>query len=181
MNKALVMYFSKYGTTKEYAKWIAEELDGDLVSIKDIQQNRLENYGIIILGSGLYAGEVKGIDIIVRNFEKLKDKKIIIFTCGLADYSKEENMHNIYTRINKIIPDNIIKKIKIFYLRGGINYKELSIKHKIMMNMLKIMIERKSKDKLNEETKDFIGTFGKEINFMSKENVSEIIEYCKNG
>jgi len=179
MAKILVMFFSKYGTTKKYAEWIAEELNGDILDVKNIKQNILVNYDTIILGSGLYAGRIVGLNIIKNNYEKIKNKKIVIFTCGLADYSKTENINAIKERIVNILSEKITENIKIFYLRGGINYKKLNLTHKIMMWMLKKMIMKKESAQLNEENKEFIETFGKTVDFTNKDNINEIIKYCK--
>jgi menaquinone-dependent protoporphyrinogen IX oxidase len=179
MAKVLVMYFSKYGSTKKYAEWIASELNGDVYNIKSIKQDILENYDTIILGSGLYAGKIEGINIIINNYETLKDKKLIIFTCGLADYNKTENINSINKRLEKIIPVNIRENIKIYYLRGGMNYKKLNLKHKIMMDFLKKMIQKKGAEKLNEENKEFLESYGKIIDFTNKNSIKEIVEYCK--
>lgn len=177
MAKVLVMYFSKYGSTKKYAEWIASELNGDVYNIKNIKQDILENYDTIILGSGLYAGKIEGINIIINNYETLKDKKLIIFTCGLADYNKTENINSINKRLEKIIPVNIRENIKIYYLRGGMNYKKLNLKHKIMMDFLKKMIQKKGTEKLNEENKEFLESYGKTIDFTNKNSIKEIVEY----
>ena len=179
MAKTLIIYSSPYGTTKEYAKWIAEALNGDIYSINNFDQNVLNIYDTIILGSGLYAGKIKGIEIILKNYEILKNKKLIIFTCGLADYSKIEHINAIYNRLKNELSEKIIENIKIFYLRGGINYKKLTLKHKIMMWAMKKMILKKGIEKLNEEDKEFIETYGKEVNFMDKNNIKELLEYCK--
>jgi menaquinone-dependent protoporphyrinogen IX oxidase len=179
MAKVLIMYYSKYGTAKKYAKWIAEELNGDIFDIKNIKQNILVNYDTIILGSGLYAGNINGISILLENYEMLKEKKIIVFTCGLADCNKIETINTINKRFEKAIPENNRKNIKLFCLRGSINYKKLNLKHKIMMWLLKKMIMKKGLNKLNEEAKDFIETYGKTIDFTDKNNIKEIINYCK--
>jgi menaquinone-dependent protoporphyrinogen IX oxidase len=179
MAKVLIMYYSKYGTTKKYAEWIATELNGDIFDIKNVKQNILVNYETIILGSGLYAGNIKGINILLKNYETLKEKKLIIFTCGLADYNKIENINTINKRLEKIIPENIKNGIKIFYLRGGINYKKLNFKHKMMMGLLRKMIMRKGPDKMDEESKDFLETYGQTVDFMNKDSIVKIIKYCK--
>jgi menaquinone-dependent protoporphyrinogen IX oxidase len=179
MEKVLVMYFSKYGSTKKYAEWIASELNGDVYDVKNTEQNILKNYDTIILGSGLYAGKIEGINIIINNYETIKDKKLIIFTCGLADYSKTENINSINKRLEKIIPINIRENIKIYYLRGGMNYKRLNLKHKIMMGLLKKMIQKKGSEKSNEENEEFLETYGKTIDFTNINNIKEIVDYCK--
>jgi menaquinone-dependent protoporphyrinogen IX oxidase len=177
MAKTLVMYFSKYGTTKKYAEWIASELNGDVYDIKNIKHNILGNYDTIILGTALYAGQLKGLEIIINNYENIKNKKIVIFTCGLADYSKSENINAIRKRIAFILSEKIMENIKIYYLRGDIDYKKLNLMHKIMMWMLKKMIMKK--EEINEEGKDFLETYGRKTNFMNKDNINEIINYCK--
>ena len=73
MAKIVVMYYSKYGSTKRYAEWIASEINGDIYSIKKVNQNILENYDIIILGSGLYAGKIEGINIFINNYGIIKN------------------------------------------------------------------------------------------------------------
>ena len=179
MAKTLVLYFSKYGTTKEYAEWIAEELNGDIYSINNFNNDILNNYDIIILGSALYAGKIIGKDIFIKNYEILKNKKLVLFTCGLADYDKTENINSVYNRLKKEFPEKIIENIKIFYLRGGINYKELTLKHRIMMWMMKKMILRNGIEKLSEEDKKFIETYGKRVDCMNKNNIKKLLEYCK--
>jgi hypothetical protein len=70
----------------------------------------------------LYAENIKGISILLKNYERLKEKKLIIFTCGLADYNKIKNINTINKRLKKNIPENVKNGIKIFYLQDGVNY-----------------------------------------------------------
>jgi len=181
MDKTLVIYFSKYGTTKRYAEWIAEELKGNIFEIKNGKNIDFNEYNIIVLGSGLYAGNIKGINLLENSFNKIKDKKIVLFTCGLEDYNKIENINNVNKRLFKVIPKELLDRIKIFYLQGGINNKQLNLKHKIMMAMLKYMTMKKGIDKMNEEDKEFLETYGQKIDFTDSKNIKEIIGYCKNN
>jgi hypothetical protein len=102
-----------------------------------------------------------------------------LFTCGLADYNILLNRNNINKRLGKIIPEEIKSNIKIFNLQGGINYKKLNLKHKIMMGILKSIIVKKGIENLSGEDKEFIETYGKTLDFTKKENIKEIIGYCK--
>lgn len=60
MNKTAVVFKSKYGSTKKYAQWIAEELSCDIFERKNVKSDDLEAYDTVIYGGGLYAGGVKG-------------------------------------------------------------------------------------------------------------------------
>jgi len=181
MPQAIVLYFSKYGSTKKYAGWIAEELKGDICDIKDARPNQLHEYDTIVLGSALYAGRIKGLHLLVDNYEKIKDKKIIVFTCGVADYRKAENCDSIYKRLEEAIPKNILDSIKVFYLRGSIDYKKLSFIYKIMMGMVRNMVLKKGAGNLNEENKEFLETFGKTVDFTDRNSIKGIVDYCKNN
>jgi menaquinone-dependent protoporphyrinogen IX oxidase len=179
MAKTMVMYYSKYGSTKKYAEWIASALDGDIYDIKNVKEGIWGNYNTIILGSGLYAGKIEGINLIKNNYETLKNKKLVLFTCGLADYSKAENVNTINKRLEKELPVNIRDNLKIYYLRGDINYKELTLKHKAMMWMLMKMIKNKGTNDLNEENKEFLETYGQKVDFMDKDSIKELVNHCK--
>lgn len=74
MNKIAVVYASKYGSTKQYAQWIAEELSADLFESNKIPINELKEFDTIIYGGGLYAGTIKGINLIIKNLELIKNK-----------------------------------------------------------------------------------------------------------
>ncbi|MPM49862.1 hypothetical protein SDC9_96595 [bioreactor metagenome] len=57
------------------------------------------------------------------------------------------------------------------------DYSKLSLKHSMMMKMLKAMILKKDKSELSEEDKQIIDTYGTVIDFTDKETIKPIIEY----
>lgn len=179
MNKIAVVYASKYGSTKQYAQWIAEELSADLFESDKIPINELKEFDTIIYGGRLYAGTIKGINLIIKNFELIKNKNLIIFTCGLADPTHEENLKALNNNFKKIFKEDMITKIKFFHFRGNINYKKLTFTHKIMMSLLKFSINKKDPQTLTEENKEFLKTYGKEVVFANKLTIAPLIEFIK--
>lgn len=180
MSKIAVIYESKYGTTKKYAQWISTSLSSEIYEKSSIKSSNLKEYDTIIYGGGMYAGGISGISIITKNFDIIKDKNIIVFTCGLADPKEESNLVSIKKGIEKVFTKDMIDKIKFFHLRGGIDYKKLSFMHKSMMKMLKKMVSKKSENELREEDKQFLDTYGKVVDFTNKETITPIISYVKN-
>ena len=81
---AIVVYKTKYGSTKTYAEWIAEELSSEAVDVKDTDIQKLSEYDAIIYGGGLYAEVINGVSIITKNLDKLKNKKIAVYTTGIT-------------------------------------------------------------------------------------------------
>lgn len=181
MSNIVVIYQSIYGNTKRYAEWISKELNADLFEKTQINEETLENYEVIIYGGGLYAGGIKGISIILKNFERIKDKKIIVFTCGLADPKDETNVKGIWKGIDKTFTTEQKEKISFFHLRGGIVYKKLSFVHKSMMAMLKRQLMKKDFDTLTDEDKQMLETYGKEVDFKDKATIMPIVEFVKNN
>ena len=170
--KIAVIYKSKYGTTKQYASWIAEEMNVELFEISHIKPKKLQLYDIIIYGGGLYAGGISGINLI----KKYSYKKLVIFTVGLADPTVTD-----YSKVlNKNLSSEQQNNAKIFHLHGGINYKKLGIIHRVMMLIMKKMIlKQKSRNELSDEDKKFLATYGCQIDCSKKESIRPIIDYVK--
>ncbi|KEI78484.1 flavodoxin [Clostridium botulinum A2 117] len=177
-NKIAIIYKSKYGSSKKYAQWIAEEVKGDLFNSSNITEEKLKEYDIIVYGGGLYASGISGISLITKNLDILKDKKIIVYTVGLASTDKKEIFIPI---IEKNFPKSQREEIKFFHLRGGIDYKKLSLVHKSMMAMLKRVTAKKPEDKLTDEEKEFLGTYGDKVDFTDKSTIIPLVNYINNS
>ncbi|WP_102399004.1 flavodoxin domain-containing protein [Haloimpatiens massiliensis] len=173
-NKIVVIYKSKYGSSKKYAQWIAEEVKGDLFDASEIKVEMLKEYDTIVYGGGLYASGISGISLITKNFDIIKDKKIIVYTVGLASTDKKEVFAPI---IEKNFPKEIIDNIKFFHFRGGIDYKKLSLVHKAMMAMLKKVVSKKPEDKLTDDDKELLATYGDKVDFTDRSAIVTLVNY----
>jgi len=71
MNKTAVIYKSKYGSTKEYANWIAEELGGKLFDVSEITAQKLEDYNTVIFGGRIHAGSIQGLSGIKKIYNEI--------------------------------------------------------------------------------------------------------------
>lgn len=175
MKKTIVLYKSKYGSTEKYAKWIADDLKADLYDSANIKLKDLMSYDTIVYGGGLYASGINGISLIKRNFDMLKNKNIIVFTVGLSPTDSNE----LKSIIDKNFKEDMKKYIKFFHLRGGIDYKNLSFIHKIMMNMLKKIVMKKKKEDMTEDEKAFLEIFGDKVDFTDKKTIKPLVDYVK--
>ena len=105
-NDIIVLYKSEYGFSKQYAEWIAEELKCNCLEISAFDFNK--DYKTIIFGGGLYAGKINGIKTLIKNYNKIKDKKLIVFTVGVADVNDAENVKNIVSSAKKQMPKEML-------------------------------------------------------------------------
>ena len=175
--KYIVTYSSKYGSTQKYAQWIGEALSCEVKEIKSISSGMLQNYDVVIHGGGLYAGGVGGMKKLVKLYPKISDKKLILFTCGLADPTSEKNVMHIENSIANAVPKNMSEHMKQFHFRGGIDYGKLSPVHRMMMGMLCQTMKKKGYDNLSDEDRLMLDTYGKQIDFTDQSTIKPLVDY----
>ena len=177
--RILVTYASKYGTTKRYAQWIAEDLACDLRDSREVNAELLKSYDILIHGGGLYAGGLSGIQTIVKNYDAISNKRIILFSCGLADPEDPENVAHIEAGLEKVLTPEMREKIRQFHLRGGIDYSRLGLTHKAMMAMLRTVMLKKGYDNLRSEDQMMLDTYGGTVDFTNRESLAPLLRYVR--
>lgn len=169
---AIVIYKSKYGSTRDYAKWIADELECEAVESKLVNADNLEKYDTIIYGGGLYASVINGVSLITKNFEKIKSKNIIVFTTALAPLSCTDYYHSV---TNKNFNSEQQEHIKIFNLLGKMIMEELTFAHRNAINMLKKFLE--SKSSLTGDQQILLELCGKSSDLTDRTAIVPLVEY----
>lgn len=174
--KIAVIYKSKYGSTKCYAAWLAEELNADLFSITEFDQAKLEEYSTVLFGSSVHIGKIKGIDFIKNNWAVLSKKKVGVFaTTGAAKVEPQQMQV-----IDASLPAEISQKIKYFPLPGAYDYNKLDFTDKLLMNMGPINTMRfKVWFKGDKNAKKQLEEFCSTQDWTSKELINPIVEYAK--
>lgn len=170
--RSVVIYKSKTGFSKKYAQWIAEELSADIFEVSKCTIANIKAYDVVVYGGSLHAVGINGINFITKNFDQLKDKKIIIFATG-ASPARENVLNEVTNRNFTLKQQNCIK---LFYLRGGFDYNKLGFVDKILMTLLKLKI--KSKKELTSDEKGMLTAYDKPMDFTKKENIKELISYA---
>ncbi len=170
--KSLIVYGSQYGTTKRYAEKFSEMTGVPEVSYEDVKD--LKEYELIVHFGGLYAGGVKGLKNTVKALGK--NSKLVIVTVGLADVQDKENTDNIKKSIKQQVPADILERTEIFHLRGGIDYKKLSFKHRAMMTLVYNRAKNLPEDKKNAEVRAMIETFNSKVDFVDYNSLNQIMK-----
>ena len=173
MNK-IIIYGSNYGTTQQYAEELSQRTGIRAVRYDLIKD--LTSFETIIYLGGLYAGGVKGLKNTVKLIANNNHSKIIIVTVGLADTTNEENIENIKKSIKMQVPIEIYDRARIFHLRGGIDYRRLSLKHKTMMTLLYQKVKKLPEEKQTPEVRAMIETFNQKVDFIDFNNLNKIID-----
>ncbi|MFA7637023.1 MAG: flavodoxin domain-containing protein [Monoglobales bacterium] len=171
----IVIYKSKYGSTKCYAEWIAEELSCEAVDAKKVKADDLLKYDTIIYGGGLYAEMIAGITLITKNFEKIKDKNIIVFSTGITPLSYTEYYNDLM--LNKNFRPYMLEKIKVFNFMGKMIVDELSPVHKLAIKSLqKLMAKKENPTEMEKLLVDLCDADG---DFTDRTAIKDLVEYVK--
>ena len=172
----IVIYKTKYGATKTYADWIADELSCKSVNAKSITVNDLLEYDTIIYGGGLYAEIINGVSLITKNLEKLKDKKIIVFTTGITPIDCRDYYDKLV--IEKNFKPEMIGKIKIYNFLGKMLLNELSLVHRTALKTLKKIMSGKENPSYMEKLLIELCDVDKDL--CDKSSITDLINYAKN-
>jgi len=91
----LIIYASKNGSTEKAAKLLYNKIEGEksIINIRVEEHPNLENYGTVILGGSIYAGNIqKEIqNFVEKNLDLLLTKKIGLFLCcGMEENYKKQ-------------------------------------------------------------------------------------------
>lgn len=171
----IVIYKTKYGGTKKYAEWISEELNCDIVDAKKITIDDILKYDTIIYGGGLYAEIINGVHMLTKNMDKLKDKKIAVFTTGLTPPDCREYYDKMV--IEKNFKEGLPQNVKVFNYLGRMVVEELSLVHRTALKTLKKIMQ--GKENPTDMEKLLIELCDADGDFCDKEAIGELLDYVR--
>jgi len=171
----IVIYKSKYGSTKNYAEWIAEELSCRAVDAKDIKIDDLMQYDTIIYGGGLYAEIIAGVSLITKNIDKLRNKKLIVFSTGITPLDCREYYDGLVAPKN--FKGDCLKQIKVYNFMGKMILSELSVVHRTAIKTLKkIMSDKQNPSEMEKLLIDLCDADG---DFSDRNAIKDLVEYAR--
>ncbi len=174
--KTAVLYKSRYGYTRLYAEWLAQELGADLLNAATTKPKALDPYDVLALGGGVYAGKIAGVELFAKNAKRLRGKKLALFVVGLRDPELEETQDATRQSLRRQLPGELLPQVRSFCLPGGLDEKRLSFGHRMMMGMLKKSLQKKPEE---EQTAIDKAILAGQANYLNRAALAGIVQYCK--
>lgn len=171
MSKTVVLYRTKYGTTEKYARWIAQDTGADVFDARRVRIQSLMDYDTIVYCGGLYAGGILGFSRIKKNDQKLADKKLLVAAVGATTKSDEARKEVM----DKNLTASMKGRVPLFLLRGGLDYKNMNVKDRLLMFLLYTSIKSKDPDTLDNDSKGILATYGKTVDFTNRAAIEPIV------
>jgi menaquinone-dependent protoporphyrinogen oxidase len=146
--KTLIVYASKYGTTRKCAEKLAKQLQNqvDLWDLKTGMPIDLSEYYRIVIGGPIYAGKIRKRvrDFVSQHQAYLLQKELGLFICCL-DESEVANQ-----QYNSAYPEELRKHAKASGLFGGeVIMEQMNFLERSIMKM--IAKDKVNVSKINEE------------------------------
>ena len=134
----IVIYRSKYGAARKYAEWISERTGFVLKDIVDVRQKDILAADNVVVGFGVYAATLPGINFLSRNSRDLVGKRVFIYACGASPYDERavEELHD------KVFVGPL-EPLPLFYMRGAFDINSMSFMDRQMCRMLIGAVRRK--------------------------------------
>jgi menaquinone-dependent protoporphyrinogen IX oxidase len=130
--KGIVLYKSKYGATRQYARWIGDELNLPVLETDAVQPAKLASCDTVVLGSSVYIGKLLIRRWLKVNAHALAGKTIILFVvCGTPAHKRAE----LERTIRASLPLELLESSRVFFLPGKLVVKDLSWMDRFMLKM----------------------------------------------
>lgn len=142
----LILYESKYQSTKQYCKWLAEEIpNSKVLPTSQASEEILKQFDIIVVGSCTYGTKIAGVRFLIKNWNLLSNKKIYLFAVGMIPVDHEDSKKSF-----ELIPDTVRNNLVGYTkLLGRLDTNKLHFVEKII---LKIAGQYKDENKMDKNS-----------------------------
>lgn len=173
-NKIALIYKSKTGFTKNYAKIIADNIDCKTIEFTKANPMLISDFKTVVFGTRAHAGMIDSYKKMKNIFDKSNAENLIVFVTGAMPNSAKETI-NTFWKNN--LSEEEINTIPHFYMQGGLCYEKMGILDKLMMKAASYMIKNK-KDKVEEDI-EFERAISASYDISSAEYAEPLIAFLK--
>lgn len=152
----IVVYGSRYGHAKRYAEEFAKLTGVRAVPCKEVK--RIEESAVYF--GAVYAGNIKGLASAARRTDAAKAEFFAVVAVGLTDSADAATQNALQRAALAAFPAPLQKKLKMFYLRGGIDYAKLSAPHRFLMKLMYAAEKKTPPEKRSAQAAAIVETYG---------------------
>lgn len=174
MSKGIILYQSKYGATKKYAKWLVEKTGYDCVETKCVKGVELQKYDVIVLGGGVYASGIAGLHFLKKNINSVLDKKVAVFAVGASPYDEKAIM-----QIREIHFKDELNEVPLFYCRGAWDEERMSFRDRTLCKMLQKAVAKQNPEEYEPWQKALMCAVGQKCDWTDKKYLEPMLKFIE--
>jgi len=129
-----IVYYSTYGSTRQYAEWIAERTGFRLIDqrTEEVPWDELDT---VVIGSPALKMEPFLKSWIIERWPRLESKRVILYTTSGAPPTTPA----LHDGFNAAFPPEIRDHIEYMPVHGRLIWKELKPLHRLLMRIGKML------------------------------------------
>lgn len=174
MSKGIILYQSKYGATKKYADWLMEETGFDCTTTKNAKIETVRNYDAIILGGGVYASGIAGLQFLKKNINQLTNKKIAVFAVGASPYDE-----GAIQQVRAMHFKDELSNVPLFYCRGAWDEENMKFGDRTLCRMLQKAVAKQNPDEYEPWQKALMCAVGQKCDWTDKSYLEPLLKYIE--
>lgn len=174
--KTMVVYQSKYGSSKKYAEWLGKKLGCSVEEAGKAALSDLQKQDVILYVGGVYVGQVRGWKKFRGNLESLKGQKIVLCMVGLTDPAQRDRYEESY-RLN--VPEQHREQVQPFFLRGAMEYDRMKGLDRLMMRMMLGMLKKTPAAERTPDQQEQIDNFGGGASYVQEAALEPVLAYVR--
>lgn len=176
MEQGMILYQSKYGSTKKYAHWLQESTGFGCMRTADASYKDVLPCTTIVLCGGIYASGIAGLSFLRKNSHKLKDKKIAVFCVGASPYDEKALLqlkeHNFRQDLNGL---------PLFYGQGAWNEGVMTWKDRTLCKMLQKALAKKDPATYEPWMEGCMASVGQVRDWCDPSYLTPLLTYLQEG
>lgn len=163
--KGIVLYMSKYGSTKQYGEWISRDLGFNLKDLGNDKKPDLSGFDVVVIGAPIFANKLKSHFWVERNWGVLRSKKVILYSTSGA--KPDEDFKNMV--MEGSLPDEVRSNVEYFPFHGRVDPENTGWLDK---GMLKIASKMLKDDDIKNDMRN--GVDG-----VNKDNIRPLVDHIR--
>lgn len=174
MGKGIILYQSKYGSTKKYAQWLEEATGFEVMEVKKAKADTINDYDTVVLCGAVYASGIAGVSYLRKNKNMLAEKRTAVFCVGASPYDEKA--------LGEIKEHNLkedLKEIPMFYGRGAWDEEGMTFTDRTMCRMLQKAVGKKDPSTYEPWMKALMCAAGQKCDWTDRKYLESLINYIK--
>ena len=174
MSKGIILYQSKYGSAKKYAQWLEQEIGYVLMETKKAELHQLSDFDVIVLGGGVYASGIAGLQFLKKNIGRLSGKKIAVFAVGASPYDGKA-----IQQIREMHFQKALRKVPLFYCRGAWDEDRMTFGDRMLCRLLQKAVAKQNPEEYEPWQKALMSAVGRKCDWTDKEYLDPLLTYLR--
>jgi menaquinone-dependent protoporphyrinogen IX oxidase len=128
----LIVFESKYGATKQYAEWIADELVLPLIKPASLSLQQLQSADFLVIGTPVYNGVFRIKNWLREHVKAVSGKRLFFFVVNATAEAEQAKRDQF---VVNSIPPEIRQDCAVYFMPGRLIHHQLNFFDGLMLSV----------------------------------------------